>query len=568
MHAHTNTQVDGLLVIPACRSMCLKVKEKCEPLLMQINFRWPQVLDCSKLPEKKTIGDMCIEPPGSYDHEPDHINHFKHDYSHEDLKSQHPHQDAHRTPKYPFERFKELISPVKLTDGRPTGFIRWSDEDHLRTVISDDFEGFGEVKLTKSVKSGDWHKKYVFYKGPPDRRCPSRFVHVGQYGRQNESCAARCGIDVLYTESDKKLLEVWMFAWAILCFSSTLLTLFTYAIKPSRFQYPQRPIIFMALCCLVVSCGYILRVLVGYIETACENSASDVMVFIKEGVGNTWCIVVFLLLYYFGMAGFIWWLILTISFYLSSARQWSSEAIEAKSNLFHTAAWSIPAIKTTIILILRKVDADELTGTCYVGNQNVSSMLFFVLLPLLAYLIVGVFFILAGFIAMFRIRRDLKGEGTNVNKFDRLMLKIGTFSILYTAPVSCVIGCLIHSKMYLPTWQQRSMQTPCQRIDRIVINCSLDQSIPNVGVSMLRIFMLLMIGTASGMWIWCPKTLLIWRDFLKRCFFKSHKQKVLMQTIDSKTLNPLQLAAMKSTPCTLSRSPSSEAIYHAPTFND
>jgi len=48
-------QVDETMVIPACRSMCLEVQAKCEPVLQRFDYRWPAVLDCSRLPEKVII---------------------------------------------------------------------------------------------------------------------------------------------------------------------------------------------------------------------------------------------------------------------------------------------------------------------------------------------------------------------------------------------------------------------------------------------------------------------------------------------------------------------------------
>lgn len=56
-------QVDETLIIPACRSMCLEVKSKCEPILERFNFHWPPMLDCSKLPEKSDRTNLCMEAP-------------------------------------------------------------------------------------------------------------------------------------------------------------------------------------------------------------------------------------------------------------------------------------------------------------------------------------------------------------------------------------------------------------------------------------------------------------------------------------------------------------------------
>ncbi|XP_010115660.1 PREDICTED: frizzled-9 [Chlamydotis macqueenii] len=98
-------------------------------------------------------------------------------------------------------------------------------------------------------------------------------------------------------------------------------------------------------------------------------------------------------------------------------------------------------MKTIVILTMRKVAGDELTGLCYVGSMDVSALTGFVLIPLSCYLVIGTSFILTGFVALFHIRKIMKTGGTNTEKLEKLMVKIGVFSILYTVPATCVIVC-------------------------------------------------------------------------------------------------------------------------------
>lgn len=52
------------------------------------------------------------------------------------------------------------------------------------------------------------------------------------------------------------------------------------------------------------------------------------------------------------------WLMLMASRYLG----WSHERILPHAPLFHLASWGIPAALSISVLVLRYVDADELTG--------------------------------------------------------------------------------------------------------------------------------------------------------------------------------------------------------------
>lgn len=83
------------------------------------------------------------------------------------------------------------------------------------------------------------------------------------------------------------------------------------------------------------------------------------------------------------------WVILTLTWFLAAGLKWGHEAIEMHSSYFHIAAWAIPAVKTIVILIMRLVDADDLTGLCYVGNMQQEALTGFVVAPLATYLLIG-----------------------------------------------------------------------------------------------------------------------------------------------------------------------------------
>lgn len=77
------------------------------------------------------------------------------------------------------------------------------------------------------------------------------------------------------------------------------------------------------------------------------------------------------------------------------------------------------------------------------------------------------------------------------------MVKIGVFSVLYTVPATCVIACYFYE---ISNWA--------------VFRYSADDS--NMAVEMLKIFMSLLVGITSGMWIWSAKTLHTWQKCSNR----------------------------------------------------
>merc|ERR1719494_99506 len=180
-----------------------------------------------------------------------------------------------------------------------------------------------------------------------------------------------------------------MTVWSVLCVISTVLTLATFLIDTARFKYPERSIVWMSLCYLVYALAYIIRILAGREAISCDQDSSNSPKYlIQEGLGNTGCAIVFLMSYFFGMAASLWWVVLALTWFLAAGMKWGYEAIGSYSTLFHIIAWALPCLKTILILITRKVDGDELTGLCYVGNRDLIALTGFVLGPQFTYLII------------------------------------------------------------------------------------------------------------------------------------------------------------------------------------
>ena len=243
----------------------------------------------------------------------------------------------------------------------------------------------------------------------------------------------------------------------------------------------------------------------GHEAIACE-SVGDQSIIRYESTGPAQCTVVFLLIYFFGMASSIWWVVLAFTWFLAAGLKWGQEAIDSYSQYFHLAAWLIPSVKSIAVIAMSSVDGDPISGVCYVGNQSIDNLRGFVLVPLFVYLIIGTSFLLAGFVSLFRIRNVIKQQGrTKTDKLEKLMIRIGVFSVLYTVPATIVIVCYFYEQHYRLLWEE-SYNCPC--LDHY--------HRPDYSVFMLKYFMCLVVGITSGFWIWSGKTLDSWRRFYGR----------------------------------------------------
>uniref|UniRef100_A0A8D2DPD3 Frizzled-5 n=1 Tax=Sciurus vulgaris TaxID=55149 RepID=A0A8D2DPD3_SCIVU len=316
---------------------------------------------------------------------------------------------------------------------------------------------------------------------------------------QIANCALPCH-NPFFSQDERAFTVFWIGLWSVLCFVSTFATVSTFLIDMERFKYPERPIIFLSACYLFVSVGYLVRLVAGHEKVACSGGHVR-----YETTGPALCTVVFLLVYFFGMASSIWWVILSLTWFLAAGMKWGNEAIAGYSQYFHLAAWLV------------SVDGDPVAGICYVGNQSLDNLRGFVLAPLVIYLFIGTMFLLAGFVSLFRIRSVIKQQGgpTKTHKLEKLMIRLGLFTVLYTVPAAVVVACLFYEQHNRPRWEA-THNCPCLR------DLQPDQARrPDYAVFMLKYFMCLVVGITSGVWVWSGKTLESWRALCTRCCWAS-----------------------------------------------
>ncbi|CAB3364860.1 Hypothetical predicted protein [Cloeon dipterum] len=335
-------------------------------------------------------------------------------------------------------------------------------------------------------------------------------------------CAVRCEAEVLFAKHDRRLAEVWLSIWAGLCFVSTLATVLTFLVDNSRFRYPERPAMFLALCYNLASVGWGVRAAAGRTAVACQtlphpSTAGYLSVSVllsHDGLANANCAVVFLLLYYFGMAALVWWVILCMSWFLCAARRVSHEVLVRYSSSSHLIAWGVPAAQTVAVLAFRFVDADELTGVCYVGSQNSRALQLCVLLPHCVYLFAGVFFLIVGMWTMPKSKavgarpatvyvpnggrgRLQAAEGRDPAQQEALLVRVGVLCFLCAVPQLCVVASLIYEVLHRDEWLKKT-------------------AMPSLWVFMVRLFMLLAAGVASIIWVWSARTPKRWHAFLQQ----------------------------------------------------
>lgn len=290
--------------IKPCRFLCESVRDSCANVMSHYDSPWPNYLECSQYPEytgeevlcagdKKNASRIASRKPNSRP--------AKVDYN----------ANLHRHPN-------------KIQGAKDYGF-----------VCPLQFEVPKSLDLEYSLKVGD---KVV------------------------PNCGAPCK-GMFFTQNEKTFARLWIGTWATLCTISCLFTVLTFLIDTDRFRYPERPIIFLSVCYLMVAAAYVIGWSFGEIVscqgpfpvTVAGAQLPNISV-ITQGTKHEPCTILFMFVYFFSMASSIWWVVLTLTWFLAAGLKWGHEAIEANSQYFHLAAWAVPAIKTISILAMGKVD--------------------------------------------------------------------------------------------------------------------------------------------------------------------------------------------------------------------
>ncbi|XP_071943703.1 uncharacterized protein [Antedon mediterranea] len=394
--------------------------------------------------------------------------------------------------------------------------------DRNRTTHPIDNDGNGGKTITTKSPENVVTSTPAIHKEDIPFTCPKEFT-VPEKDEEflgSKNCGAPC--PMFFTDpAQQKFARLWIGIWAFICAGSSLFTFMTFVIDTKRFRYPERPIIFLSGCYFMIAVVYI----VGFFmddEIACNQPSSEDVhreATLTQGAKKEMCTILFMVLYYFTMASSIWWVLLSLTWFLAAGLKWGHEAIERNSQYFHVAAWSIPAVKTIVILTMGEVDGDPLSGVCFTGGTNIAALRGFVLAPLIIYLIIGTFFLITGFIALCRIRTFMKHENTKTDKLEKLMFRIGIFTVLYTVPATVVVACYIYEQNFRAQWELRWLSDNCLKysvvcphLDGLLPEASQGQR-PNFTVFMVKYLMLVVVGITSGFWIWSGKTLQSWINF-------------------------------------------------------
>ncbi|XP_075238209.1 frizzled-8-like [Lycorma delicatula] len=90
------------------------------------------------------------------------------------------------------------------------------------------------------------------------------------------------------------------------------------------------------------------------------------------------------------------------------------------------------------------------------------------------------------------------------------MTRLAVFTALYVLPTLGALGCLLYESWHHPRWRSLALLSALDC--HATPGCAPGPSYHSAGVevSLLRVFLSLVVGISSGMWVWSGKTCRSW----------------------------------------------------------
>lgn len=365
-----------------------------------------------------------------------------------------------------------------------------SSTESTTEALDDDDEDDQKFPIHQPAQSTFWKKltqTQIRSQVSTLSTCPQNFT-LNEQG----NCVYKCGADAFFTTYQKKIVETCILVFAVLCFIFTLFSLITFWTESTRFKFPERPVLFLTLCYNLLSICYLLKIFYQKSTNVPEsdeiqdfNGLSSSIKATEIGANqcsiNSQCLAYFIIINYLIISASFWWLIFALCWWLSTAKQWSPEALERKSGLFHVLAWLLPLASPIAALLFGAIKKTELTGMCTAVG--------FTEIPSLILLVLGAIFI----ILSARSLRSLRSSWKN-NKLSQVMSRILMFGTIFVAPaIAAIVLMLIDYDKELP---------PCMPGEA----CYLPEK-RSINITIIR-YACLFLGGVSGIWVWSKKTCL------------------------------------------------------------
>ena len=300
----------------------------------------------------------------------------------------------------------------------------------------------------------------------------------------------------------------------------------------------------MNVCFLVIMIGVFSQF---FSKTAKESIVcrSDGTRRISEpGMGeNFYCVVVFVLVYYFAVSCCVWSVILvhTLSLIFNGLGKvkHDDDSVEKRGPYFHIVAWSVPLVFTIAIIFMNAIDGDNLSGLCFVSHavttadrraNDPSLVGWFVILPLATTLTANLIFTCTIFYSLRKISKS-SNEVISEKYGAKIKSTVTKIVVTFIAPISILIVSTMVHQIYvminINDWDDSLLKfLVCEAKKRsntrlsIVDNKCEFKSKPSLLRIQLQLICLFAAAILVSSLVWTKATGRTWKRFLLKILMK------------------------------------------------
>lgn len=278
------------------------------------------------------------------------------------------------------------------------------------------------------------------------------------------------------------LFQIWVAVWSIICLVFTIVALLTFLIQPKRFRWPARPILYLTSCGFVTSTIYLIRWVEGPYTCTGESQ-------LEKPSESLSCVGISLILLFCDIAYSLWWCVFCFVWFLSAAREWSTEAIEKISTRLHTTVWIVSAFPMLYILISHNININYLSGFCEVKSMPL-------IMFQLVFMVISTFFSVVTSVALKNVKKTLIAAGRSPLKLEILFYRLLIISIGICLPHICYLLC-----QFYDTFTFALVKLVLRTLSIIV----------------------------STLWVYSPKTFKTWNDLLCSPFRNKKRPEIITE---------------------------------------
>ncbi|XP_078665081.1 protein smoothened-like [Branchiostoma floridae x Branchiostoma belcheri] len=342
-----------------------------------------------------------------------------------------------------------------------------------------------------------------------------------------DGCGIQCQ-NPLFTDAEHERIHKFIAGFGAVTVVFTFFTLATFLVDwKNSSRYPALILFYINGCFFVGSIGWLAQFSEGARDDIVCRSDGTMRIAEPSDGQNLSCVVVFFLVYYFMMAGVTWFVMLAFAWHKSFRALGScKDALSGKTSYFHLISWSVPLVLSVMIIAMRQVDGDSLSGICFVGYQNHEYRAGFLLAPVALVLASGLWFLGNGMFTLVKLQIDnpdiLSSRAST--KIKETIVRLGIFAFLALGFVFITFACHVYEFSNHAEWEQsfrdfircEANVTVAELLsNQPVPECSM-KSRPSLIIMEIHLFAFFGAGITMSTWVWTKATIATWKRFWKR----------------------------------------------------